>query len=631
MLAQPVARPHAGARAASARRQQEYEPIWPPTLMMNKATRDDDRAPDDHLGRGAARDRPGRARRGRRRADRGDAAICSCSSPSGSIPRADDETAVRVANRAAVRKAIGICVEGRDPAAAARARRASATRCTNPFYSGELMRITRDRDAPLRVPARPAVPCRLGSRAARRTRTRPSSLVHTDDGLTGYASGDAPARPRAARAPARRASIRSAPRSCARSARRSTSTAAGRGRSRWRSGISSARRSAQPLWQLLGGRNERLLAYASSGELRRARRSARARCVALRDAGVRAVKIRFHHADWRDDVEVVAGRARRGRDRTARSWSTRTRAGACPATARRAGTSRPRRSARARSSRSASTGWRSRCAPTTSTATRRCGSCTVAAARGRRDGAARRPRRATWSSAAASTCCSPTSSSRWRDRRLPPHRGARRPARPAWSPHTWSNGYGLVGEPARARSRSRPCRTSRCRSTRRRGRPSAATGCCRRRSRSPPTARSRRRPGRASASSPTSTRSSAGRVGMMRIQRRPCSTSPAARRVEEVLLDPPRRDEVLVRVAAAGVCHSDLHLADGELGDGRWPMVLGHEGAGVVEAVGEGVTHVAPGDARRVLLRARVRCCRPAAPDGPTCASRRASTAAPGC
>ena len=66
--------------------------------------------------------------------------------------------------------------------------------------------------------------------------------------------------------------------------------------------------------------------------------------------------------------------------------------------------------------------------------------------------------------------------------------------------------------------------------------------------------------------------------------------------IEEVELDPPRRGEVLVRVAAAGVCHSDVRLADGELGERRWPMVLGHEGAGVVEEVGEGVTHVLPGD-----------------------------------
>ncbi|MGB0094889.1 MAG: alcohol dehydrogenase catalytic domain-containing protein, partial [Solirubrobacteraceae bacterium] len=70
--------------------------------------------------------------------------------------------------------------------------------------------------------------------------------------------------------------------------------------------------------------------------------------------------------------------------------------------------------------------------------------------------------------------------------------------------------------------------------------------------------------------------------------------SPVA--VETVLLDPPRRHEVLVRVAAAGVCHSDVHLADGILGEGRWPMVLGHEGAGVVQAVGEDVLGVSPGD-----------------------------------
>jgi S-(hydroxymethyl)glutathione dehydrogenase/alcohol dehydrogenase len=51
-----------------------------------------------------------------------------------------------------------------------------------------------------------------------------------------------------------------------------------------------------------------------------------------------------------------------------------------------------------------------------------------------------------------------------------------------------------------------------------------------------------------------------------------------------------------VRVAAAGVCHSDVRLADGDLGDGRWPTVLGHEGAGVVEAVGADAGGLAPGD-----------------------------------
>jgi Zn-dependent alcohol dehydrogenase len=65
--------------------------------------------------------------------------------------------------------------------------------------------------------------------------------------------------------------------------------------------------------------------------------------------------------------------------------------------------------------------------------------------------------------------------------------------------------------------------------------------------------------------------------------------------VEPVTLDPPRAKEVQVRVAAAGVCHSDVRLADGQLGGGRWPMVLGHEGAGVVEAVGADVHDLQPG------------------------------------
>ncbi len=67
-------------------------------------------------------------------------------------------------------------------------------------------------------------------------------------------------------------------------------------------------------------------------------------------------------------------------------------------------------------------------------------------------------------------------------------------------------------------------------------------------------------------------------------------------RTETVELDAPRDDELVVRVAAAGVCRSDLHFAEGGLGEGRWPMVLGHEGAGIVEEVGARVTHVAPGD-----------------------------------
>jgi len=79
---------------------------------------------------------------------------------------------------------------------------------------------------------------------------------------------------------------------------------------------------------------------------------------------------------------------------------------------------------------------------------------------------------------------------------------------------------------------------------------------------------------------------------------------------EEVELDPPKAGEVLVRVAAAGVCHSDVRYADGELGPGYWPIVLGHEGAGVVDEVGEGITHVEPGDHVAFCFVPACRACR---------------------
>lgn len=64
---------------------------------------------------------------------------------------------------------------------------------------------------------------------------------------------------------------------------------------------------------------------------------------------------------------------------------------------------------------------------------------------------------------------------------------------------------------------------------------------------------------------------------------------------QEIDLDPPGRDEVLVRVVAAGVCHTDAITRAGDM-PMPFPSVLGHEGSGVVEAVGEGVTQVAVGD-----------------------------------
>lgn len=65
--------------------------------------------------------------------------------------------------------------------------------------------------------------------------------------------------------------------------------------------------------------------------------------------------------------------------------------------------------------------------------------------------------------------------------------------------------------------------------------------------------------------------------------------------IETLELQPPARDEVLVRIAAAGLCHSDLSVINGQR-PRPLPMALGHEAAGVVESVGPGVTDLVPGD-----------------------------------
>ena len=114
--------------------QQEYEPVWPPTLMMNKATALEEQhqtitwgAAQLGIGQGVL-----------------DAVADGLIEATGDLlvlvavwvdPAATDETALRHANRAATRKAIGMCVEGRDPAAAAAlVERRDALR--NPFYGG---------------------------------------------------------------------------------------------------------------------------------------------------------------------------------------------------------------------------------------------------------------------------------------------------------------------------------------------------------------------------------------------------------------------------------------------------------------------------------------------------------------
>jgi alcohol dehydrogenase (nicotinoprotein) len=65
--------------------------------------------------------------------------------------------------------------------------------------------------------------------------------------------------------------------------------------------------------------------------------------------------------------------------------------------------------------------------------------------------------------------------------------------------------------------------------------------------------------------------------------------------IEELSLDGPAEAEVLIRFTHSGLCHSDLHVMQGDI-PGWFPLVLGHEGAGIVEEVGSGVTRVAAGD-----------------------------------
>lgn len=65
--------------------------------------------------------------------------------------------------------------------------------------------------------------------------------------------------------------------------------------------------------------------------------------------------------------------------------------------------------------------------------------------------------------------------------------------------------------------------------------------------------------------------------------------------ITELDVDPPKAGEVLMRFVAAGLCHSDEHIRSGDL-PSRYPIVGGHEGAGIVEEVGEGVTRLKPGD-----------------------------------
>ena len=66
--------------------------------------------------------------------------------------------------------------------------------------------------------------------------------------------------------------------------------------------------------------------------------------------------------------------------------------------------------------------------------------------------------------------------------------------------------------------------------------------------------------------------------------------------MEALDLAAPLADEVLVRVVASGMCHTDLHARDGYFPNLPYPVVCGHEGAGIIEQVGAAVADLAPGD-----------------------------------
>ncbi|XP_076443014.1 alcohol dehydrogenase class-3-like [Babylonia areolata] len=66
--------------------------------------------------------------------------------------------------------------------------------------------------------------------------------------------------------------------------------------------------------------------------------------------------------------------------------------------------------------------------------------------------------------------------------------------------------------------------------------------------------------------------------------------------IETIEVDPPKAGEVRIKILATGVCHTDSYTLGGHDPEGAFPVVLGHEGAGIVESIGEGVTTVKPGD-----------------------------------
>lgn len=80
--------------------------------------------------------------------------------------------------------------------------------------------------------------------------------------------------------------------------------------------------------------------------------------------------------------------------------------------------------------------------------------------------------------------------------------------------------------------------------------------------------------------------------------------------IEEITVDPPKAHEVRIKITNTGVCHTDAYTLSGVDPEGAFPAILGHEGAGIVESVGEGVTNVQVGDHVIALYTAECKECK---------------------
>ena len=78
-------------------------------------------------------------------------------------------------------------------------------------------------------------------------------------------------------------------------------------------------------------------------------------------------------------------------------------------------------------------------------------------------------------------------------------------------------------------------------------------------------------------------------------------------KIEKIEVAPPKAGEVRIKVVASGVCHTDAFTLSGEDPEGVFPAILGHEGGGIVESIGEGVTSVAVGRSCHSALHPRMR------------------------